>query len=79
MSSITLAPESQIKVKLQLLPVVLNIWVEKQLELAKLEANLFLHYRLDANQAETFKQELTKEFPDLKLKFMVVNWIKLKI
>ena len=48
-------------------------------ELAKLGANLFLHYRLDANQAETFKQELTKEFPDLKLKFMVVNWIKLKI
>ncbi|KHC64673.1 hypothetical protein MGE_02733 [Candida albicans P75010] len=68
MSSITLAPESQIKGKTAIITGgTKHLGGETARELAKLGANLFLHYRSDANQAETFKQELTKEFPDLKI------------
>lgn len=44
-----------------------NLGGESAKELAKAGSNLFLQYRSNSEEAEKFKEELTKEFPNIKV------------
>lgn len=63
-----LAPQHQIKGQVALITGgTKNLGGETAKELARLGANLFLHYRSDPEQAKKFQIELAKEYPDIKV------------
>ncbi|CAK9437907.1 uncharacterized protein LODBEIA_P22850 [Lodderomyces beijingensis] len=63
-----LAPQHQIKGQTAIITGgTKNLGGAVAKELARLEANLFLHYRSDPQQAKSFQQEIIKEFPQVKV------------
>ncbi|KAI5953280.1 hypothetical protein KGF54_002651 [Candida jiufengensis] len=63
-----LAPQHQIKGQVAIITGgTKNLGGETAKELARLGSNLFLHYRSDQKQAEDFKQELNKKYPEVTI------------
>lgn len=68
MSSISLAPQHQIKGQTAIITGgTKNLGAETATELAKLGTNLFLHYRSNPEEAQKFQAELTKQYNDIKV------------